>query len=36
MEIEMSSTLVDSHKYDGLFTGVPTLRMKLAKAKRHK
>ena len=36
MGIELSSTLVVSHKHGGTITGVPTLRTKLAKAKRLK
>jgi hypothetical protein len=36
MGIEMSSTLINSHEHDGMITGVPTLRTKLAKAQRRK
>jgi len=36
MGIEMSLTLVDSRKHDGITTGVPPLRTELAKAKRRK
>ena len=36
MGTELSLTLVDSYQHAGAITGVPTLRTKLAKAKRRK